>query len=88
MGAIYALHARYPRELAHLKDKWWESKAHVEILCALAVWRQTIDCFGQDPREELQFHGQLDEYGHTLRQEGGGITRAWKRGAPPQEWIG
>jgi hypothetical protein len=42
-GSIVALHGRYPHELAHLKDGWWKDAAHVEVLCALVVWRDWID---------------------------------------------
>jgi hypothetical protein len=87
-GQIVALHGRYPRILAHLKDGWWTDEAHTETLCALAVWRSELDDTGIDPREELAFHTQLADYAHTLRQEGGGVTKAWKPGAPPAEWAG
>jgi hypothetical protein len=86
-GAVVALHCRYPSALASLKEGWWESEAHVETLCALAVWRQSIDDVARDPREELAFQHQLADYGHELRQEGGGVTRAWKPGAPPDAWA-
>jgi hypothetical protein len=86
-GGIVALHGRYPTALAGLKDGWWESEAHVETLCALVVWRQLIDDACRDPREELAFQVNLSDYGHTLRQEGGGVTRAWKPGAPPDGWV-
>jgi hypothetical protein len=86
-GAIVALHGRYPRQLAALKDEWWTDEAHTETLCALAIWRAEIDDSGQDPREELAFQTQLADYSHALRSEGGGVTRAWKPGAPPEEWI-
>jgi hypothetical protein len=39
------------------------------------------------PREELTFQVSLSDYGHTLRQEGGSVTDAWKPGAPPAGWI-
>ncbi len=87
-GAIVALHGRYPRALAALKDEWWTDDSHTETLCALAVWRAEIDSTGQDPREELAFQTQLADYSHTLRQEGGGVTKAWRPGAPPEEWAG
>jgi hypothetical protein len=50
------------------------------------VWRQWIDDAGRDPREELAFQVQLSDYGLALRQEGGGVTRAWKPGPAPDEW--
>jgi hypothetical protein len=87
-GAIVALHGRYPRHLEALKDEWWTDEAHTEILCALASWRAEIDDGGQDPREELAFQAQLADYAHTLRQQGGGVTKAWKPGAPPDGWCG
>jgi hypothetical protein len=86
-GGIVALHGRYPTALAGLKNGWWENEAHVETLCALVVWRQEIDDAGRDPREELDFHVQLSDYGHALRQEGGGVTRTWEPGAPPDGWV-
>ena len=85
-GAIAGLHARYPEALSSLKDGWWRNATHMETLSALAVWRQWIDDAGGDPREELAFQVQLANYGHTLRQAGGSITRAWQPGAPPIEW--
>ena len=87
-GQIVALHGRYPRILAYLKDEWWNEEAHIETLCALAVWRSELDDGGVDPREELAFHTQLTDYAQALRQEGGGVTKAWKPGAPPEEWAG
>jgi hypothetical protein len=86
-GAIVALHARYPRHLEHLKDDWWTDDSHTETLCALAVWRAEIDDAGQDPREELAFQTHLAHYAHTLRQQGGGVAKAWTPGAPPREWA-
>ena len=86
-GAIVALHGRYPRALSNLNDGWWKDESHTEILCALAVWRQQLDDSGQDPREELHFQTQLSDYAQKLRQEGGGVTKAWKPGAPPDEWT-
>jgi hypothetical protein len=85
-GAIVALHGRYPRALANLKDEWWTDEQHTETLCALATWRTEIDDTGADPREELAFQTQLNDYAHTLHQEGGGVTKAWKPGAPPDGW--
>jgi hypothetical protein len=86
-GAIVALHGRYVRHLEHLRDGWWTYESHTETLCALATWRAEIDDAGQDPREELAFQAQLAEYSDSLRQEGGGVTKAWKPGAPPDEWA-
>ena len=87
-GAIVALHGRYPRLLEALKEGWWRDEVHTEILCALAVWRGEIDDAGENPREELAFHRQLADYAQTLRQQGGGVSKAWKPGAPPPEWVG
>jgi hypothetical protein len=86
-GQIVALHGRYPRTLAHLKDEWWTEDQHTETLCAFAVWRSELDDAGVDPREELAFHAQLADYAQTLREQGGGVTKAWKPGAPPDEWT-
>jgi hypothetical protein len=86
-GGICALYGRYPRALEHLKEGWWESSIHVETLCALVVWRDWIDFAADDPRHELAFQAQLADYGRELRQEGGGVTRAWKPGAAPSSWI-
>jgi CopG-like RHH_1 or ribbon-helix-helix domain, RHH_5 len=86
-GQIVTLRVRYPGQLAHLKDQWWTDEAKVEILSALAVWRADLDNGGVDPREELAFHTQLADYAHVLRQEGGGVTKEWRPGAPPDEWT-
>lgn len=86
-GAIVALHGRYPRHLHYVKTGWWEDESQTETLCALAVWRAEIDAAGQDPREELEFHHQLADSAHTLRQQGGGVEKTWQPGAPPEEWI-
>jgi hypothetical protein len=85
-AAIVGLHTRYPDAFSLLKEGWWRNATHLETLSALAVWRQWIDDAGGDPREELAFQAQLANYGHTLRQAGGSITRAWQPGAPPVEW--
>jgi hypothetical protein len=86
-GAIVALHGRYPRHLQDVKDGWWTDDSHTESLCALAAWRAEIDDTAQDPREELAFQHQLADYAHTLRQQGGGVTKTWRAGAPPVEWT-
>jgi hypothetical protein len=85
---IVALHGRYPRALGALKEGWWTDDAQTETLCALVVWRAELDDAGVDPRDELAFQTQLSDYSHVLRQEGGGVTKAWKPGAPPAEWAG
>jgi len=86
-GAIVALHARYARQLQHLKHGWWTDESQTETLGALTVWRAEIDEMGRDPREELAFHHQLTDFAHMLRQQGGGVAKTWKPGAPPEEWI-
>jgi hypothetical protein len=86
-GAVVALHGRYPRYLDSLKEGWWKDDAHTETLCALAVWRGEIDDAGQSPREEIAFQTQLADFAQTLRQQGGGVSKAWKPGAPPPEWC-
>lgn len=86
-GAIIALHDRYPKQLGALQEDWWETEAHVERLCALVAWRRQLDIDAADPREELAFHTQLEDYSKQLRQKGGGITRAWTPGAPPAQWA-
>lgn len=85
-GAVVALHGRYSRHLEHLHTGWWSDESQVETLYALAVWRADIDDAGQDPREELAFHHQLDAYAQKLRQQGGGVERTWQPGPPPPEW--
>jgi hypothetical protein len=86
-GSIVALHGRYPRALAYLKEGWWKDSSHLETLAALVVWRDWIDVAADDPRHELAFQVQLADYSHQLRQEGGGVTTAWKPGAPPAKWT-
>lgn len=85
-AAIVALHARYPRHLEHLKDKWWTDNATTEIVAALACWRQELDDAGTDPRQELAFHMQLNDYSHQLRQPSGGATKTWKPRVASAEW--
>jgi hypothetical protein len=86
-GAIVALHGRYPTQLANLKDKWWTDESTTETLSALAIWRAELDDTGRDPRDELAFQNQLADYSQLLRQQGGGVTKAWQPGAPPPEWA-
>lgn len=86
-GSIVALHGRYPKALDALQDNWWTNESQTETLCALAMWRAEIDDAGQDPREELAFQNQLADYAHVLRQQGGGVTKAWQPGAPPDQWA-
>ena len=69
------------------KEGWWRDEVHTEILCALAVWRGEIDDAGENPREELAFHRQLADYADALRQQGGGVSKAWKPGAPPPSGL-
>jgi hypothetical protein len=85
-GDVAALHGRYPRHLEHLHTGWCTDESQAETLYALAVWRADIDDAGQDPREELAFHHQLDAYAQKLRQQGGGVERPWQPGPPPAEW--
>ena len=87
-GSIVALHGRYPRALGALKHGWWNDESHVETLCALATWRAELDDKGEDPRHELAFQAQLADYSRALRQEGGGVTKAWKPGVAPRDWEG
>jgi hypothetical protein len=84
---IVALHGRYPQQLQALKDKWWTDESTTETLWALAIWRAEFDDTGQDLRDELAFQKQLTDYAQQLRQQGGGVTKAWKPGAPPPEWA-
>jgi len=86
-GQIVALHGRYPRALAALQDQWWTDSQQTDTLCAFACWRARIDESGTDPREELAFQVQLSEFSHLLRRDGGGVAKAWKPGAPPDEWT-
>jgi hypothetical protein len=86
-GAIVALHGRYPRQLEAIKDEWWLDDAQTEMLCAIAVWRADIDDAGDDPREEIAFHRQLGDYAQLLRQQGGGVAKAWQPGGPPASWT-
>jgi hypothetical protein len=85
-GAIVALHGRYPTALGNLKTGWWETEGRVETLCALVIWRDWIDRWATDPRDELTFHAQLSDYGRELRQESGSVSSAWTPGAPPEGW--
>jgi hypothetical protein len=36
---------------------------------------------------ELAFQNQLADYSQLLTRQGGGVTKAWKPGAPPPEWA-
>ena len=83
-GAIVALHGRYPEQLATSKTNGGPTNHHIETLCALAVWRAELDETRQDPRDEIAFQTQLTDYSQLLRQKGGGVTKAWKPGAPRQ----
>ena len=73
---------------SHAQGQMVDSDATTETLCALAAWRAELDDAGQDPREELAFQTQLADYSQVLRQQGGGVTKAWKPGATPPEWAG
>jgi hypothetical protein len=86
-GQIVALHGRYPKALAWLQEGWWTEAELLEPLCALAVWRAEMDDTGQDAREELAFTEQLRVLSLALRQAGGGVTKAWQPGAPPDDWV-
>ena len=77
----------YPEQLEALKEKWWTDESTVETLGALAVWRAELDETRQDPRDEIAFQTQLNDYSQLLRQKGGGVTKTWKPSATPQEWT-
>jgi hypothetical protein len=85
-AAIVGLATRYPDALSSLKDGWWQNATHLETLSALAVWRQSIDDAGGDPREELTFHIQLNRYAASLREVGVPLGPRWVPGAPPAHW--
>jgi hypothetical protein len=86
LGAIVALHGRYPVELSALKQGWWDDNAHLESLSALAYWRQLLDDAAHDPVEELSFQLHIADFGRQLEREGGGVTKVWTPGAPPDGW--
>jgi hypothetical protein len=82
-----------PRVEHHRPGKDAEKSA-----CVVEYWIQPLarallerlvelDDAGMDPREELAFQDRLVGYADILRQEGGGVTKAWKPGAPPEEWA-
>jgi hypothetical protein len=85
-AAIVGLATRYPGALSSLKDGWWQDAIHLETLSAPAVWRQSIDDKGGDPREEIAFHTQLNRYGASLREVGVPLGPRWAPGAPPVDW--
>ncbi len=85
-GSILALYERYPDALKGLKVGWWDDEAQVETLCALTHGRQMLDDGGTDPRQELDFQFSITEYGRRLKEAGGGVTKEWKPGVPPDEW--
>jgi hypothetical protein len=86
-GGIVALYGRYPTALERLREGWWRNESQLETLCVLVAWRDAIDAHSQDPREELAFQSQLDYFRDTLHKAGGGVTTAWKPGAPPADWF-
>jgi hypothetical protein len=86
-GSIVALHGRYPVELSALKQGWWDDNAHLESLSALAYWRQLLDDAAYDPVEELSFQLHIADFGRQLGREGGGVTKVWTPGAPPDDWA-
>jgi hypothetical protein len=83
---IVALHERYPTQLAGVQDGWWEHPTQLETLAALAAWRHELDQHGTDPREELLFHAQLDDYHAVLKGQARGVAKAWHPDAPPEGW--
>ena len=87
-GPPYSPYARYPNELAGLEAEWWRKNARVEVLCALAAWRDEIDNGGgMDFREELSFHAQLTDIQHLLEQTPGVGADVFRPSAPPPaEW--
>ena len=83
-GAIVALHARYPRQLEHLKHGWWDDEATDRDSLRPGRLARGDRRQGRDPREELAFHHQLADFAHTLRQQGGGVESTWQPGAPSE----
>ncbi len=83
---IEALYARYQHALAGLADGWWEDESCVEMLCALATWRRSIDEGGRDPQEELDFQTRLAECSAVFRRAAGAGARGWRPGVRPHAW--
>lgn len=86
-GAIVALRGRYPAHLEPLQDKWWTDESTTETLGALTVWRAELDETRKDPRDEIAFQTQLNDYAQHLRQNTAGVTKTWKPGPTPPEWA-
>jgi len=87
-GAIVALRGRYPEQLEALKDKWWTDESTVETLGALAVWRAELDETRQDPRDEIAFQTQLNDYAQLLRQRAAASPRHGSPAQPRQSGQG
>ena len=82
-GSIVALHGRYPDELRGLQQGWWNDTSQVETLCALVVWRDTLDDAGGDPREELDFQLNVAEFGRKARPSRAAASRRHGHPAHP-----
>jgi hypothetical protein len=83
-GAIVALRGRYPEQLETLKDEWWTDESTTETLAALTVWRAELDETRQDPRDELAFQTQLNDYTQLLRQREAASPRHGNQAQPHQ----
>ena len=52
-----------------------QGEQHTEMLCALATWRSELDDTGIDPRDELAFQTQLNDYAHTSAKKAAASRR-------------
>lgn len=87
-GQLLALHERYPDELSELRDGWWRRASWIEQLSALAIWRNTIDDGGSDPREELAFHASLTDFARTIQAQPASAKQPrFEPGTPPEDWL-
>jgi len=87
-AAVCALCDRYPRQLERLNEDWWQDRAQVETLAALALWRSQLDAgASEDPRAELLFHDRLEIIARQLREHPDRLGARFAGGPPPEQWL-
>lgn len=86
-GAVAALQARYPHELANIPADWWQHNHHLERLTALAHWREQLDNTATDPRDELHYHEALTRLASEYEHAPAGADGPWNPVDIPAGWI-
>ena len=87
-GAIVALHGRYPDPARSAQRQMVERRlADRDTVRARRMASRTRRHTARTPATSSPSRTSSPTTPKLLRQQGGGVTKAWKPGAPPPEWA-